>query len=203
MNKYYSIALILVASYVFLKIARVYLFHGFSPIVNLRLSQAQAIVAELSKEKIVADPIVYSLGSGTVGFLSVLSQALPNAKLFGIQNNLGLFVINKLQLLSKFSPIRLKWQKRLYSLKFDEVDLVYCDLSLEDLTELPRKLKYECRAGTIVLSIGIPIPNLEEKRGFDLPPLKTLKERLFFWRHNTAVTASKVKGSGWVYLYEI
>lgn len=202
MNKYYYIALNLAGLYAFLKIARIYLLHGFSPFINLRYSQALAIIDELGKEKLVADPVVYSLGAGQVGFLSVLAQKLPAAKPVGVQNRFGLFILEKLQLLSKLSRIELKLQKRIYSLKFEKVDLIYCDLSLEELAELPRKLKYECRAGTIVLSVGNPIPNLEEKRGFDLPPIKSLKERLFFWRHDLAV-AKKDHGNSWVYLYEI
>ncbi|MEI8361286.1 MAG: hypothetical protein WCG01_04105 [bacterium] len=202
MNKYYLIALGLATLYLFTKIAKIYLFSGFAPFVNMRRSQAQAVIGELFKEKMVEDPVVYSLGSGQFGFLSVLQENMPKARLVGVENNLRLYIIEKLQLLSKFSPIQLKAQKRIYSLKFDDIDLIYCDLSLEDLTELPLKFKYECRPGTIILSMGTPIPNLEEKRGFDLPPVKSIRERLMFWRHDT-LTAKKDHGNSWVYLYEI
>jgi hypothetical protein len=202
MNKYFLIALNLAALYYLIKIVRFYLFSGFAPFINIRKSQAQVIISELSKEKLVADPIVYALGAGKAGFLKVLADNLPLAKNLGVENHLGRFILEKLQLLSRLSPIKLKFFRRIYHLKLNEANLIYCDLDLEDLSELPKKFKYECRPGTIVLSIGNPIPNLEEKRGFDLPPVKTFKERIFFWRPAGA-GLKKDHGNSWVYLYEI
>jgi hypothetical protein len=202
MNKYYLIGLNLVALYIFLKIARVYLFHGFAPFINIRKSQAQAIISELSKEKLVSDPLIFSLGSGSAGFLAVAANNLPAAKLQGFQSRIGLYLIEKIQLLTRFSKIALKFTRRIYQVRLNEADLIYCDLSIDDLAQLPRKFKYECRPGTIVLSIGNPIPNLEEKRGFDLPPVKNLKERILFWKPAGA-GLKKDHGNSWVYLYEI
>jgi hypothetical protein len=198
----YGIAGIL-AYYLITEIFFDILLRGFAPLISSRPWVINTLLEELKKEKIKANPVIYSLSCGKSGFLLGVGGSYPNAELIGVEHDLFPFILEKIQLIIRFSNIKAIYQKNLYQLDIKRADLIYCYLDVEILRELPKKFKFECKPGTIIISNGFPIPNLVEKRSVDI---SSKKRKLAFLSKSKKLMASKEKEgkrANLVYFYEI
>jgi len=206
MNIYTEIALGLAAIFAYYFVTRVVfdiLLRGFAPLVSSRPWVISILAEELKKEKIKNNPVIYSLSCGKSGFLLGMGGIYPNAELIGVEHDLFPFILEKIQLIIRFSHIKAFYQKKLYKLDIKRADLIYCYLDVEILRELPKKFKFECKPGTIILSNGFPIPNLVEKRSVDI---SDKKRKFAFLSKSKKLLSSKEKEgkrANLVYFYEI
>ena len=142
------------------------LLRGFAPFIPSRPWVVQQILSELYIEK--KDPKVIAFSSGRSGFIHALEKKYPTATLLGVEPNLFPFIVAKVQLLIRRSRIKVI-RRPIHRVNVKEADLIYSHLYPDQLEGLGKKLKFECRAGTQIISTGFNIPFLVEDKIIDLP----------------------------------
>jgi hypothetical protein len=189
--------------YYFIRFVFDLLMRGFAPIISSRPWVIEGLIEELKKEDIPEHPTIFSLSSGKSGFLYFVGREYPGATLVGVEQNLRSYVVAKMQSLIRFLGIRVIYQEKLFRLDFHDANIIYCYLNPTDLRDLPSKFKFECRPGTIIISVGIPIPGLPEKRTITI---SGQAGRFFFLStkiKQSELTAKDSKRAHYIYFYEI
>lgn len=206
MNNYYKITLAsfgLFLIYLCVKFIFDILLRGFAPFVISRPWVVESLLEEVAKEKIHENPVIYSLSCGKSGFLSAIGVALPGAELVGIEHDLMPYILERIQLFLHHSRIKAFFHRHLYNLDVSRADLIYCYLDVEILRDLPKKFKFECKPGTIIISNGYPIPGLIEKRMVEIVPKE---RRMAFLSKRKKMFKPKSKEgnrTNLIYIYEI
>ncbi len=176
---------------------------GFLPFISSRPWVTEKILEEIEKEKAFNDPVVYSLSCGRSGFLATFKERYPQAKLVGVENNFFSYLVSMAQKYVKREKIKIAYIKNLYNYDISTADLIYCYLDVKVLRDLPKKFKFECKPGAIIISNGLPIPSLKLKKDFELPEKK---RRWAFFSRKKKIFSSKMKEGkrvNKVYFYEI
>jgi hypothetical protein len=179
------------------------LLRGFAPFIISRPWAVKSLVEETLKEKIHENPVIYSLSCGKSGYLSAIGEVFPAAELIGVEHDIMPYYLEKIQLFFKRSRIKTFFHKHLYNLDVSRADLIYCYLDVEILRDLPKKLKFECKPGTIIISNGYPIPGLFEKR---MVEIESQERRMGFLSKRKKMFKSKSKEgnrANLFYVYEI
>ncbi len=162
---YLSIQAIILTASLFAVSVFVYLilFYGFTPFLPGRPEEVKKIIKEM---RIKHGSVIYSLGSGTSGFLMVLEQHYPNLELVGVEKKWSHYLAAKIQVVLKRSRIKVV-KDDYYWTDISRADVVYCYVSLEDIREIHRRLKIDTKPNTLIVSNGFVLPYME--------PLKVLK----------------------------
>lgn len=163
------LAVVLLAGYLIIKLLFDLLLRGFAPIVSSRPWVIQSLIEELHKEKIPESPTIYSLSCGKSGFLYFVGMNFQDATLIGVEKRLLPYVIAKLQSIVRFLNIKVLYSRHFHRLDLTKADIIYCYVGINVLRELSDKFKFECKPGTIIISIGFPIPGLSELRVIAIP----------------------------------
>jgi hypothetical protein len=183
------------------------LFKSYAPFLNRKKRMAEDMIKELQKEKLSQAPVIYSLGSGQFGFLLEAAKMWPEGKFVGVARHWSSYLMSFFQIFWR----KAFWQGRLkvrrthnfYKLDMADADIVIFYQGFEVLKELAKKLKFECKGGTIILSSPVAIPDIKEKRNFFL----AVPEKKHWFKKSApkAVNAQPGKGLGWeiYFLYEI
>jgi hypothetical protein len=189
--------------YLLIKLLFDLLLRGFAPIISSRPWVIEGLIEELKKEKIPEKPTIYSLSCGKSGFLYFVGREYPGATLVGVEQSFKLYLVAKLQSIVRFLGINVIYEKKLHRLNFKDADIIYCYLSATDIRELPNKFKFECKQGTIIISVGIPIPGIPEKRTVSI---SGQSGRFFFLSTKIQSENSKpkdAKRAHYIYFYQI
>jgi hypothetical protein len=178
------------------------LLRGFAPVISSRPWVIQTLIEELKKDKIKENPVFYSLSCGKSGFLYFVGKAFPHATLIGVEHDFFPFLLEKAQVLLRLQDIKVIYTKRLYNLDVSRASVIYCYLGIEYLRELPKKFKFECKPGTLIISVGFPIPNLPEKKVLEI---SQQQGRLQFLSKRKLLSSKKkeAKRPHLIYIYEI
>ncbi len=178
------------------------LLRGFAPVVSSRPWVIETLIDELKKNKIKENPVIYSLSCGKSGFLYFVGKAFPNATLVGVENDFLLYLLERIQVMIRLLDIKVLYQKRLYNLDVSRANVIYCYLGVKYLRELPKKFKFECKPGTLIISVGFPIPNLPEKKVLEI---SQQQGRLDFLSKRKIFSPKKKEGKRphLIYIYEI
>ncbi|MEA3398381.1 MAG: hypothetical protein U9R06_01415 [Patescibacteria group bacterium] len=145
------------------------LLRGFAPFISSRPWVVQQILSELII--LQENPKIIAFSCGRSGLIHALEKKYPNAALLGIETNLFPYIVAKVQLWIRRSRIKVIRQA-IHRANVKEADLIYSHLYPDQMEGLGRKLKFECREGTQVLSTGFSIPFLEQNNVVDLPDRK-------------------------------
>jgi len=164
----YSIVIVFTSLFVVLTILRELLFFGFAPFLQ---SQPGSMEKILEQVVIRDDYTVFSLGYGRSGFLWAVEKKFPNVKLVGVNNDLWLCFLARLQIFLRHSRIKIVY-KDYYKANIRKANLVYCYLDVRVLREIYKKLRIEPKAGAVLISSGFIIPYLEAIKVLKIEPKK-------------------------------
>lgn len=149
------------------------IFKGFAPFISTKFRIILTIVKELNltgKEK------VYELGAGKAGFLRAVEQKFGNSELCGIEKAWWPYFLARIQIALSHSKIKII-RKDLFKINLKDADVIYCFLNVQMMIDLEKKIKEECRPGTLVISLCFLMKGME--------PEKILKDKLnniYFYR---------------------
>lgn len=156
------------------------LFKGYAPFRGRKRVMADSLFKELGKEKLPDNPVIYCLGSGQFGFLYQAALHWPGSVLTGVTRHWPTYLMSLLQLSLRREfwkgQIKLIRSRNFYKLRMADANIVVFYQGFDILKELAKKLKFECKSGTIMLAGNASIPDLLEKRSFfiDEPAKKKL-----------------------------
>lgn len=176
------------------------LLRGFHPFIPSRPWVVAQIMAELKLPPHISK--IYGFSSGRSGFLRALEKKYPNAELVGFETKFFPFLVARVQLMLRRTRIKVRWSK-IHHIDVRGVDFIYCHLYPDDMKDLGRKLKFEARRGTQIVSTGFHIPHLPFYKEVDLPDQKgrldfLSKNQNFFQSKHTKHRKQKK-----AYFYEI
>jgi hypothetical protein len=197
------IAIGLIFLYFFIKLLFDLLLRGFAPFIASRPWVIEGLLEELKKENIAENPTIYSLSCGKSGFLYFVGREYKGAKLVGVEQHFRPYIAAKIQSFIRFLGIKVIYQPRLNRLDFHDANIIYCYLSATELRDLPNKFKFECEPKTIIISIGLPIPGLQEKRVISI---SGQAGRFFFLSTKIEKEGTKpkdTKRAHYIYFYQI
>jgi len=197
--------LFLVFTYFFTRIIFDIILRGFAPFISSRPWVIKRLVEELGEFRLDNKSViyVYALSCGKSGFLYGIEKKYPQAKLIGVEYSLLHYIIARIQIFLRRSKIKVLYKNDLYKLNISNADLIYCYLNIEILRNLPKKFKFECKHGTIIISNGITIPNFKIKKSIELV---NKKRRFVFFSKHKKIWSSKMKEGkrvNKVYFYKI
>jgi hypothetical protein len=180
------------------------LLRGFAPFLPSRPWVIDKILDNLKLKKYRK---IYSFGSGKSGFLMEFERLFPEAEIVGIEMYRFAYIMARLQLfLRKFLGHRTKIKAVRQSISranISDAEIIYNHLYPEEMAGLGKKIKFECRPGTVIVSNGFLIPELEPQKFITLDA----REGRFSWlSRQREIFKSKRKRSvieSRVYFYEI
>jgi hypothetical protein len=196
----YFIIIIFTSLFVALTILRELLFFGFAPFLP---SQPEAMEKILEQVLIREGHNVYSLGYGRSGFLWAVEKKYPNVKLVGVNNDLWLCLLARLQVFLRRSRIKIVY-KNYYQANIRKANVVYCYLDVRVLREIYKKLRIEPKAGAVLISSGFIIPYLEAIKVLKIEPVKRWFN-LFIGRGEKVLSEKEkeFKPDNNIYYYEV
>jgi len=157
---------ILVFVYFFTRLVFDILLRGFLPFLPSRPWVVDQILSELDLGK--EDPTMIALSTGRSGFFHALEKKYPQGTFIGIESDLFPYIVSKIQTLLRMTRIRVIRQP-FHRVNVKEADFIYSHLYPDKMRGLGKKLKFECRPDTVVVSTGFIIPDLKIKKMVDLP----------------------------------
>ena len=180
------------------------LLRGFAPLIPSRPWVVNQILDNLKLKKYNK---VYAFGSGRSGFLHEFEKLFPKTKIIGVEYSLFHYIVARLQMLlrerlDRSSSIKVI-REDIRRVDVSDAEIVYSHLYPEHMDGFGRKLKFECKPGTLVISTGFFIPGLEPKKIINLDQRKgrlswVSKSRDFFKsKRKKSIKENKV------YFYEI
>ncbi len=177
------------------------LLRGFCPFIPSRPWVVEQLMPEvkLNKERPIK---VLAFSSGRSGFFYSLGIKYPNAQLFGYEQNLFPFLVARAQSFIRKTRIKVK-KSAIHRTDVSDIDFIYCHLNPDKMRSLGKKLKFECRPGTKIVSTGFNIPYLTPSKIIELPDKEG---RLNFLSKNQNLFQSKkkkFKKEKKAYFYEI
>ena len=143
------------------------LLRGFNPFIPSRPWVVEQLMAEIKlRENRSLKVIAFS--SGRSGFFNSLGEKYPRAELLGYEHHLFPFMVAKVQGFIRKSKIKVN-KSIVHRVDVSDVDLIYCHLNPDQMRDLGKKLKFECRSGTQIVSTGFNIPFLNAVKVIELP----------------------------------
>lgn len=109
---------------------------------------------------------VYDLGVGTGRILAIASQDF-HARIYGFELSPLLYFYSKLKLLIKGVNTEGLKRKNFFNCDLSTADVIYCFLSIADLSRLKNKFENELKEGAWIVSYGFPIEIWETEKIFD------------------------------------
>lgn len=180
-----------------------FLLRGFAPFIPSRPWAVDQVMDEIKKMPLKKGFNTVSIGSGRSGLSHAIEREYPDARIVGVEDTLLSTFISWLQVFLQGSNIIVKYHKNLHNINISDKDLVYLKLDVDKLREMDKKLKFECRTGTIIISNGFLVPNFVPKK---IVKLDDRKGRLSFFGRNRSLWTSKKKvhkKENKVYIYEV
>lgn len=194
--------LISVVGYIITKLIFDLLLRGFTPFISSRPWVVDQIMDELTIKNQKEAPVIFALSCGRSGFFHALEIKYPKAELVGFESDIFPFIVAKLQILIKRTRIKVKYRP-IHHINFKRANLIYNHLYPDKMVGLGKKIKYEARPGTIVISTGFNIKDLEPLKVIQLPDRKGKWDFLSTNQKIFQKKSSKFKKEKKAYFYEI
>ncbi len=199
----FEIILFLVVLAFFTKQISNFILRGFAPFIPSRPWVVDQLMQEVVKLPLGKKFNMVSIGSGRSGLSHGIEKAYPDARIVGIEDTFLSYFLSRLQVFIQGSNILVKMNEDSYNVNVSDKDLIYLKLDIDDLREIDRKLKFECKTGAIVISNGFVIPGFIPIR---VVKLDDKKGRFVFLGRNRELFAKKRKKhkkENKFYFYEI
>lgn len=177
------------------------ILRGFNPFIPNRPWVTEQLMpeVELSENRKIK---ILAFSSGRSGFFYKLKEKYPNSQLIGYENTVFPYMVGKLQAFVRRMDIDIRYSK-VHRTDVSDIDFIYCHLTPEKMRGLGKKIKFECKPGTKVVSTGFNIPYLNPSKVVELPDKEG---RLNFLSKNQNLFQSKhkkFKKEKKAYFYEI
>ena len=143
------------------------LLRGFYPFIPSRPWVVEQLMTEI-KLRENKEIKILAFSSGRSGFFHSLGVKYPKAELFGYEHSLFPFLVARVQGFIRRTKITVK-KSLIHRVEVSNVDFIYCHLNPDQMRDLGKKLKFECRQGTKIVSTGFNIPFLEPVKIIELP----------------------------------
>jgi len=163
------------------------LLRGFLPFIPSRPWVVEQIINEFELAEGKQNCIAFSTGRS--GFFHALERKYPQAKLTAIEPNLFPFLVSWAQTLVRETKINVV-RKEVHRVNVKDTDFVYCHLYPDELRGMGKKLKFECRPDTIIISTGFNIMNLNLDKAI---PLEDRRGKLDWLSKNQKLFQRKSK----------
>ena len=164
---------IISSGYILVKLFFDILLRGFAPIIS---SRPWVVEVTLNNLKLKKYSLVYGLGSGRSGFLHEFKKMYPQTEVIAIEHDRFPYLVAKVQIIVRwlfFHSAKIKVIRApIYKIEISQADFVYCHLYPDHMAGLGKKLRFEVRPGTPIVSNGFLIPDLEPKKIVTLPERK-------------------------------
>ncbi len=177
------------------------LLRGFIPFIPSRPWVVDQILANLNISQ--KNPKMLAYSSGRSGFFRALEKKYNDAELLvGVEVGFFPFIVAKTQALLRGTRIKIK-KSEVHRVDVSKFDFIYSHLDPDQLRGLGKKLKFECKPGTQIVSTGFNIPFLTPTKIIELPDRKgkydflTKNQKLFQSKRK------KFKKENKAYFYEI
>ncbi len=180
-----------------------FLLRGFAPFIPSRPWVVDQLMQEVVKLPLKKQFNMVSIGSGRSGLSHGIEKAYPDARIVGVEDSVLSYFLSKLQVFVQGSNIMVKMNKDSYNVNVSDKDLVYLKLDIDDLREIDRKLKFECKTGVIIISNGFVIPGFTPIRVVKLDDRKGRFSFLGRNREFFTKKRKKHKKENKFYFYEI
>jgi hypothetical protein len=141
-------------------------FRGYAPFITSKSEVAEKIISELKLNQ-AYEGKVYELGCGRAVFLHEVEKVCPRAELVGIEYSLPLYLMASIQGALRHSRIRII-KKNVFHANISEADILYCYLNQPMMDELVKKLKFECKPLSHVISYIYRLPRIDTAKEIDL-----------------------------------
>jgi hypothetical protein len=194
------VGVISTAVYILTKLIFDLLLRGFTPFISSRPWVVDLLLEEIKFRK--NTPVIYALSCGRSGFFHALEKKYPEAYLVGFETDVFPFLVAKIQNLIRRTKIRVRYSK-IHHINFEKADLVYNHLYPDKMVGLGKKMKFECKSGTQVLSTGFNVKGLDLAKTILLPDGKGRWDFLSKNQKMFQKTASKFKKEKKAFFYEI
>jgi hypothetical protein len=141
------------------------LLRGFAPLIPSRPWVVEEIMSavELKKE----NPVCLAFSTGRSGFFHALEKKYPQAEYIAIEPSLFPFLVSWAQTLVRYTKIKV-YHKKIHHVKVKQADFIYVHLYPDAMRGLGRRLKFECRPDTVIISAGFSLQDLEPKEVISL-----------------------------------
>ncbi len=100
-----------------------------------------------------------------------MGEKYPKAERFGYEYRTFPFMVAVVQKIIRRTDLKIK-KASVHRTDVSDADFIYCHLTPDVMRDLGKKLKFECRTGTKVVSTGFNIPFLEPTKIIELPDKK-------------------------------
>ena len=192
--------IIIAAGYFIVSFVFDLLLRGFIPFIPSRPWVVSQVLRELEIPQ--AKPKMIAFSAGRSGFFRALEKKYPEATLTAIEPDLFPFLVAKVQSFIRRTKIKVIRQP-IHRVDVKNADFIYSHLYPDKMRGIGAKLKFECRAGTQIVSTGFAFRTLSSKKVIDLPDIKgkfswLSKNQNFFQRKS-----KKFKKEKKAFFYEI
>ncbi len=143
------------------------LLRGFYPFIPSRPWVVEQLMVEIELKEDRATKIL-AFSSGRSGFFHSLGQKYPKAELVGYEQNIFPFLVAKTQQFVRRTKMDIR-KSLIHRTDVSQVDFIYCHLYPDKMRDLGKKLKFECKSGTKIVSTGFNIPFLNPVKIIELP----------------------------------
>ncbi len=124
------------------------------------ISTKKAIISKIIDNVDVSEKkVVYELGSGIAPFLREIERISKENKLVAIEYSFIPFLFSKILFFLNKSKIKLI-KKNLYKVNLHEANIIYLYLMPKMMSKLAKKIKRECKKGTIIISNSFKLKGL-------------------------------------------
>jgi hypothetical protein len=177
------------------------LLRGFYPFIPSRPWVVDQILENLAITH--KNPKMLALSSGRSGFFRALELKYKNAKEFtGVELGFFPFFVAKVQVMIRNTKIKVI-KSEVHRLNVGDYDFIYSHLDPDQIRGLGKKLKFECKPGTLIVSTGFNIPYLTPAKIIDLPDRKGRYDFLTRNQNLFQSKRKKFKKEKKAYFYEI
>jgi len=181
------------------------LLRGFAPILPSRPWAIDRIFNNLKLKKYKK---VYGFGSGKSGFLREFELLFPDTEIIGVEYDRFPYTVAITQMwLRKIfyfgrSNIKIVLRK-VHRVDIGDADVIYSHLYPEHMQGLGHKIKYECKPGTMIVSNGFIIQDIDSYKNIELGEKKGRFSWLSKNREFFKSKKRKSKKSNIAYFYEV
>lgn len=177
----------LVVAYLLTKFLSDFLLRGFLPFLPSRPWVVKQILDELEIKQ--EKPKLLALSTGRSGFFHALEKKYPEATLVAVEPSFFPYVVSIVQSWFRRTKIKIKY-KEAHRVNFKDFNFIYSHLYPDKMRGLGRKMKFDCRPGTQIVSTGFNYPSLTPRK---VIPLPDQKGRLDWLSKNQKLFQSKRK----------
>jgi len=133
------------------------IFRGYAPLFSTNKNFIKKILQKFDTNKKYN---IYELGCGFAKFLFIAEKKFLNSKYIGIEYSFLPYLLTKIKIKLTKSKIKII-QANFLKIDLKDADIIYLYLIPDIMQKLGKKIKNECKPGTIIISHRFSIPEIK------------------------------------------